>query len=1249
LVLGQKLICPGSLLTLVLAILFLIAYRDWIFNFSISSQGDLGFFFKETMVTLRLQYFNLWLPDAAFGRIIVDVGQAPTYSLYGFFAKYFGANYAIAERLVHLWPIVIITPIGIWTLLKEFFKTPWARFTGVIVYCCNTYILGVQTGDVTLAVAWAFAPLVFFNFRRTVLTRSYFSGIKTAIVGAICCAYEPRVFYIVLWLLFGYAVFTIMVRIQQPKGHNLIKNLFCDAWFSFFPILTVLLLNIFWLYGLASIKSGVGTGVIRSSLWGSQYYNIKEAFTLYEPFWKGAQPFVSQPIPLYFWLVPILVISGLYLNRRRSDILFFGMIACVGILLAKQSDLPLPSLYVWLFHNFPGFNAYREASKFYGIIALSYSVILASLVEILFTNTEVRNVHITKWAVLVLLSTMFLLNLVPFITESTSLSVLLTPRHIPNDYMLVKNFILKQQDFSRIAWLPEPSRWSIYTYDHPRVSVSDEVTSDWSSILDEVDLNSSWSEEQTYGYIFSQPFAKEIFSIASIKYVVVPLRDTSNDDDFFGEEYRQFYIDTLDNVKWLKQINIGTKQVAIYENPYSEPYIDSATKMINLNNLSDLAQKYNFVTRVLHTEFSFAPPGASEPGTELNSLFDESISLKNVNGDVLTVPKNPSQSNAYININYSTSTYQVTNHIFHFLEYRNAGLLANNQPLGPQVDNTLNLASLSISPNDQYVLDDDTNLLSIDSNNSSSYDLGHLETDPKLDKVEPGNLLVNANLENGLWKKKVSDCNDYDADPLIKETLIHAVDSRSSNTIQLIASRHTACSGPATIPVTPQETLMIRFNYQVKFGNEAGYRIIWGGLGKVSQNYLPVSDSSWRTLQMAVVVPKGATSFRLLVEAFPKEHQPGASPKGISNYSNLLVAKLSTVSVIPEDVTPQYVNVTIPKNTKQLSIKDYNLTGKNLIPDSRLNNGLWQKSVGDCNNYDADPDIGMYLDSHYHIMGEKSLELEAKRHIACTGPGKVMVKENHAYLLSFDYQSPNSSTAGFSLSFNDPNHTVINETGITVPDIKWHVYDKIITAPYGANDATLTFYADAQDPPNINVINRYDNFHFIEIPDVNQEYYTVSNNATTLASPQHITYNESSPTKKIIDIIGAKSSFYLTMSETYNPQWRLEMNNSNVHGFESWLPTYSPNIIPVNDHFELDDFLNGWYININLLCKQQHLCTHNKDGSYNLSLQAEFTPQRDFDAGLIVSGLTLTGCITFLIFYYKNHRKIRKVRRIAKL
>ena len=110
------------------------------------------------------------------------------------------------------------------------------------------------------------------------------------------------------------------------------------------------------------------------------------------------------------------------------------------------------------------------------------------------------------------------------------------------------------------------------------------------------------------------------------------------------------------------------------------------------------------------------------------------------------------------------------------------------------------------------------------------------------------------------------------------------------------------------------------------------------------------------------------------------------------------------------------------------------------------------------------------------------------------------------------------------------------------------------------------------------------------------------------------------------------------MSESYHDQWRAELDNKKIQGiFNSWIPWVHPDAIPATFHFKLDNFLNGWYVDPPKLCgladsQNSNIdnsnspisgCTHKPDGTYTLQMIIEFSPQRYFYVGLIVSLTTL--------------------------
>lgn len=370
----------------------------------------------------------------------------------------------------------------------------------------------------------------------------------------------------------------------------------------------------------------------------------------------------------------------------------------------------------------------------------------------------------------------------------------------------------------------------------------------------------------------------------------------------------------------------------------------------------------------------------------------------------------------------------------------------------------------------------------------------------------------------------------------------------------------------------------------------------------------------------------------------------------------------STATLSSAEETDRYVRIPMEAGNGSATIHytDPTHNFSNRIPNPSFEDGLWKEKVGDCNNFDKNGLLDMKLNRDAHSEGEASLELHATRHIACTNQ-KFPVSGGRTYLFSFDYQSPNAKQAGFYISFDGPNKSAISEkipfkkspssstldfglsTLQTAPEkLPWFSFTKQITVPDGATTASLHVYSYSTDNET-DIVTRYDNFSFIELPDIADRYYLVSDPETNFVEPRDIAFDLVNPTKKLVHIKGATTPFYLAMSESYHPQWQAQFTNEKINGFfRSWVPWIKPDQIVNDHHFELNGFLNGWYIDINEHCVEKKLCTKNSDGSYDIELTLEFFPQRWFYLGLLISGTTLLGCIGYLVYDAIRRRRQNK-------
>jgi len=570
-------------LIIILGISLLVFYR-WI-SFSVFAYSDWYFFFSENIKELLTP--SVWVNSCNnFGSIDITLWKTPVYLIQGIFGT-FGSNSNIPEKFLVFWPMIIFSGIFSFLLIKKIIVSKIGSVIGSFIFCYNTYFLSINSqGHEYLTIAFIFVVLAFWFFIKTLEEKKIFLAVCTSILLFIIGSYDLRALYIAFALIFFYFLFFLFFLNKLSSFKKEIKA----GLYVAISVLVFLLLSMYWL--LPYFKSGVITNnpILNRELFGNNYWNIMQSITLFFPFWNGRSPewFVVQPIPIYFWLIPIFAFLGLIFNKNKK-VIFFGFISIVGILLTKQVGEPFSHLYEWLYKNFPGFNMFREASKFYFLIILGYSVLIGSFIAFIckYFNKN-RLLIVLKYCLIILIIFISLWNTVPVITgEIDSLYI---SRQIPEDYLVLKDFILEQPEYFRTFWTPTVSRWGFDSNNHPYISNAGIVQSNWVGFANPD--------------IYEKPFTHQLFNIASIKYIIVPIRDTKSDDDFFvyyGND-REYFINKLDKIEYLKRVDIGQEELVIYENKNFKPhiYVTSEEETVN-KDIQFEHIDFNSINQSIHT------------------------------------------------------------------------------------------------------------------------------------------------------------------------------------------------------------------------------------------------------------------------------------------------------------------------------------------------------------------------------------------------------------------------------------------------------------------------------------------------------------------------------------------------------------------------------------------------------------------------------------------------------------------------
>ncbi len=92
------------------------------------------------------------------------------------------------------------------------------------------------------------------------------------------------------------------------------------------------------------------------------------------------------------------------------------------------------------------------------------------------------------------------------------------------------------------------------------------------------------------------------------------------------------------------------------------------------------------------------------------------------------------------------------------------------------------------------------------------------------------------------------------------------------------------------------------------------------------------------------------------------------------------------------------------------------------------------------------------------------------------------------------------------------------------------------------------------------------------------------------------------------------------------------IQNNNLPA-DSFYETLLRKPLPAEQHWLVDGFANGWWIDVDAIRKSGS-CLLNPDGSIDFEVVLEFQPQKIFYLGYFITGLTFLGCSIMLLRKY---------------
>lgn len=675
----------------------------------------------------------------------------------------------------------------------------------------------------------------------------------------------------------------------------------------------------------------------------------------------------------------------------------------------------------------------------------------------------------------------------------------------------------------------------------------------------------------------------------------------------------------------LRRVNAHVLEVTDYM-----PRVSSISKAYKVDNEADGLAAAPLANRALKQPLNYLTDNKADGKTaKLTPLFADpaQTSVNKTTGTFTqTVKSKGGNTKAYVNTSYVSLLYQLTDNQLTVYRDSPGDLLLNGQAITTSTGRTV-LMQTPVAAGKQYYISLNGTIMPLKAGEPQRLGVGKEGTELQVLTADGSNRVTNGSFEQSLWQSHVGDCNNYDAngDLGMKQFTDSASHGRAA--LELSAKKHDACTS-TNISVDPATQYLLSFDYQSPNAQTASFFMSYTKDDRrYAKGFQAVTDNGWHTLTKLITTPKDEHQAKLYLYALEQDGHTTT----VNHYDNVSLVKLKQLNrvTLPAPANP-YQTVDIKAGSSlRFSYTEAGYQDKSLIANGSFEKGLWQRKVSDCNNYDARPNIAVRWDNDA-TDGRKSLQLQATHHDACER-NTANVRQNSDYILSFDYKTNGAKYYGYAASFDDPKNTISREQLKAGKQKGWmHATIKIHTP---ANASTMTFYLYAFEGQGRTNIVSYDNVAVSELPDFADRFYVIEQPKSSLKVPVSTTFSGGKPYEKAITIKGATTPFFLNLSETYHPKWHLELHTAQVTGLHRWLPNAVG--AGVGEHIKMNGYGNAWLIDPAKACKQagkiRQGCTQNADGSYDIRLLAEFTPQRSFIIAAVISWSTLIGSLIYLV------------------
>lgn len=318
--------------------------------------GDAPFFYFNALRGL-VSDPSVWTERGlSFGGVNLALWLSPIMIIYGALGKFLSLNNDAIVRILFIIPSVLLSFVGPYLLTKYLKLSKTIQFFSVLVYVFNTYfLLLLDGGQVGVALAYGIFPVTLLFLKKFIDLENKNNFLLALLFSILLSVIDPRILIICFLAIFIWSLL--------------------DKKFTFWLVLMgtlLIFLNLYWIYPLFKL----GSDGISSSVSSLGLLSLINPLLLFSPHWP-ANLFgkISYP-PFYFVLVPIVIFSGLLLNKDKKY-LNFGLLFLIFAFLVKGETPPFGINLGILF---------RDSSKFFIPLILFAGFLIGNTLDLLKSN-----------------------------------------------------------------------------------------------------------------------------------------------------------------------------------------------------------------------------------------------------------------------------------------------------------------------------------------------------------------------------------------------------------------------------------------------------------------------------------------------------------------------------------------------------------------------------------------------------------------------------------------------------------------------------------------------------------------------------------------------------------------------------------------------------------------------------------------------------------------------------------------------